>query len=80
MIEIKLQTNIIPNDPRKACTSRPNVKVFVEGFNQLCEACGMTNITTSKFIHDGKVPIELKFNDGTSIGISRLFNECGFNF
>ena len=80
MIEIKLRTNIIPNDPCMACPPRPNVEVFVEGFNQLCEACGMHNITTHKLIHNGggKIPTELKFDDGTSIGISRLFDECGF--
>ena len=44
MIEIKLQTNIIPNDPYLSCPPRPNVEVFIEGFNKLCEACGMNNI------------------------------------
>ena len=79
MIEIKLQTNIIPNDPYLSCPPRPNVEVFIEGFNKLCEACGMNNITTYK-LHNGgaKIPTELKFDDGTSIGISKLFDECGF--
>lgn len=80
MIEIKLQTNIIPIDPYLSCPPRPNVEVFIEGFNKLCEACGMHNITTYKLIHNGggKIPTELKFDDGTSIGISKLFDECGF--
>ena len=80
MIEIKLQTNIIPNDPCMACMPRSNAEVFIEGFNKLCEACGMNNITTYKLIYNGgvKIPTVLKFDDGTSIGISRLFNECGF--
>jgi hypothetical protein len=40
----------------------------------------MHNITAYKLIHNGgaKIPTVLKFDDGTSIGISRLFNECGF--
>ena len=79
MIEIKLQTNIIPSDPYLSCPPRPNVEVFIEGFNKLCEACGMNNITTYKLIHNGgKIPTMLKFDDGTSIGISKLFDECGF--
>ena len=80
MIEIKLQTNITPNDPYLSCPPRPNVEVFIEGFNKLCEACGMHNITTHKLIHNGggKIPTVLKFDDGTSIGISKLFDECGF--
>ena len=63
-----------------ACQQRPRVDVFIEGFDQLCEACGMHNITTYKLIHNGGVtiPTELKFDDGTSIGVSRLFDECGF--
>lgn len=79
MIEIKLQTNIIPNDPCMACPPRPKVDVFIEGFNQLCEACGMNNITTKMLNDIGvKIPTVLKFDDGTSVGISRLFDECGF--
>ena len=80
MIEIQLRTNIVPNDPYMACPPRPKVDVFIEGFNQLCEACGMHNITTYKLIHNGgaKIPTVLKFDDGTSIGISKLFDECGF--
>jgi len=80
MIEIKSQTNIIPNNPCMACMPRSNAEVFIEGFNKLCEACGMNNITTYKLIYNGgvKIPTVLKFDDGTSIGISRLFNECGF--
>ena len=79
MIEIKLQTNITPNDPYLSCPPRPNVEVFIEGFNKLCEACGMNNITTYKLIHNGgKFPTVLKFDDGTSIDISKLFDECGF--
>lgn len=80
MIEIKLQTNIIPNDPYLSCPPRPKVEVFIEGFNKLCEACGMNNITTYKLINNGggKIPTVLKFDDGTSIGISKLFDECGF--
>lgn len=81
MIEIKLQTNVIPNDPCMACKPRPNVETFIDGFNQLCKACNMNKIITYKLIHDGgvKIPAELKFDDGTSVGISKLFDECGFN-
>lgn len=80
MIEIKLQTNIIPNDPCMACMPRSNAEIFIDGFNQLCEACGMNNITIHKLMHNDeiKIPTLLKFDDGTSIGISRLFDECGF--
>lgn len=79
MIEIKLQTNIIPSDPYLSCPPRPNVEVFIEGFNKLCEACGMNNITTYKLHNRGaKIPTMLKFDDGTSIGISKLFDKCGF--
>jgi len=79
-MEIKLRTNIIPNDPCMACPPRPKVDVFIEGFNQLCQACGTNNITTYKLIYNGgaKIPTVLNFDDGTSIGISKLFDECGF--
>lgn len=82
MITIEIDDYKHPDNPWDCSRHKSQAEIFIEGFNKLCEACDMNNITTYKLIHNGgvKIPVVLKFDDGTSIGISRLFNEIGFNY
>ena len=78
MIEIKISEVLYPEDPNMCTKQRSQMEIFLDGFNELCNKTGMHNITTYK-IFKTKIPTELKFNDGSSIGITRLFEEIGFN-
>ena len=82
MITIEIDDYKHPGNPWDCSRPKPQVEVFLDGFKQLCNKTRMNNITTYKLIYNGggKIPIALKFDDGTSIGISRLFEESGFKF
>ena len=56
-----------------------DMEKFLYGFKELCKQCNMHTIAYSTFYN--KLPFikTLEFGDGSSIGIVRLFNECGFN-
>ena len=79
MIEIKISEVLYPEDPNMCAKQRSQLEMFLEGFKELCNKTGMHNITTYEMYNKVKLPTELKFNDGTSIGILRLFEEIGFN-
>ena len=78
MIEIKIQEAKFPNNSFLNATPRSGYDKFVEGFKKLCVATGMNEISARK-VYSSKIPTILHFDDGTSIGISRLFDEIGFD-
>ena len=83
MIEIKISEVLYPEDPCMCAKYRAQVEMFIDGFKELCEKTGMHNITTYKLFNNSnnkvKIPTELKFDDGSSVGILRIFEEIGFN-
>ena len=50
---------------------------FIDGFTQLCNKCGMHEIDVGG-LGTAKFPTVLNFDDGTSIGITKLFEKIGF--
>ena len=79
MIEIKIDEYTCPNDPLAAANKITDVDKFIDGFRKLCDACNMHNITISRF-KNCPIPTQLKFDDGTYIGLQRLFKEIGFKY
>lgn len=52
-------------------------KKFMDGFKQLCDKCNMHQINVG-CIGSAKFPTVLNFDDGTSVGITKLFERIGF--
>lgn len=52
-----------------------DVEMFIDGFRQLCEKTKMKSVTHTRI----GIVTNLNFEDGTSVGIKRLFNEIGFD-
>ncbi len=52
-----------------------DARMFIDGFRQLCEKTKMKSVTHTRI---GLVT-NLNFEDGSCIGIKRLFNEIGFD-
>ena len=78
MIEIKVSEFLYPEDPNMNAIQRSQMEMFLDGFKNLCEKTKMNNIHIWTFFNGVEIPTELNFNDGSSIGISRLFSELGF--
>lgn len=78
MIEIKIAETYYSEDPNQAAILRSDCEKFIEGFRKLCNETNMHNISLGT-IFNCTFPTELKFDDGTSIGVSKLFTEIGFN-
>ena len=77
MIEIRISETLTPEDPRAAAIRRSDLDKFLDGFKKLCNSTNMHNIEIGG-INTLKIPTKLKFDDGSSIGIMRLFEEIGF--
>lgn len=78
MLEIKIKTHEIPEDTLLPCKPISKHDVFIDGLKQLCLATGMTEILKSK-LGTVEIPVALKFEEGSSIGLTALFNELGFH-
>lgn len=78
MIEIKIPEIYYTEDPNQAGIKRSSYEIFIDGFKKLCLATGMTKISTDSILNL-RIISQLKFDDGSMIGIKRLFNEIGFN-
>lgn len=78
MLEIKIKTHENPGDPLLPCYPISKHDIFIDGLKQLCSATGMTEILKYK-LGDIEVPVALKFEEGSSIGLTALFNELGFH-
>ena len=77
MIEIKIAEAYYSEDPNQAAILRSDCEKFVEGFKKLCNSTNMHNISLGTLC-GCTFPAGLKFDDGSHIGISRLFEEIGF--
>ena len=60
----------IIHDPNQMVLS--DVRTFIECFRQLCLA---TNVHHIEYI--GDTPVGIHFNDGTMVGVHRLYKEAG---
>jgi len=78
MIEIKIPEVYFSEDPNQAVIQRSNLEIFIDGFKKLCDVTGMNEVNIDKIL-DAPIISQLKFNDGSLIGIKRLFKAIGFN-
>lgn len=76
MIDIKISENYTEEDGTVKKIS--DVKKFINGFKQLCNETNMHTVDVGGF-KSCPVITTLKFDDGSSIGISKLFDMIGFN-
>ena len=77
MIEIKIAESYYSEDPNQAAILRSDCEKFIEGFKKLCNSTNMHNISLGTLC-GCTFPAALKFDDGTRIGINKLFKEIGF--
>ena len=77
MIEIRISESIYPEDPNLNAQRLSDCEKFIDGFHQLCQNCNMHNIDVSTLL-SLQIITKLNFDDGTSIGIQKLFEEIGF--
>lgn len=80
MITVIIDDYKHPADPYMCSIKRPNVDVFLEGFKQLCNKTGMHKVDINGLKVTGPIPTVLNFDDGTSVGVLRMFQEIGFDF
>lgn len=76
MIEIKIPELYYSEDANQPAIKRPQVDMFIDGFNELCKKTGMTQVGYTIF--GSVIPTYLKFEDGCTIGIRALFERIGF--
>lgn len=76
MIEIKIPEVYYSEDANQPAIKRPQLDMFVEGFNKLCQQTGMTQVGYTIF--GSVIPTYLKFEDGGIIGVRALFEKIGF--
>ena len=78
MIKIEIPEVYYSEDPNQAAIQRSQMEIFCEGFKKLCIATDMYNIDITRF-NSILIPTQLHFDDGSLIGIKKLFQEIGFN-
>lgn len=61
----------ITHDPKQMTLT--DVRTFIECFRQLCLAANVHHIG-----YMGDTPTAIYFNDGTWVGVHRLYKEVGF--
>ena len=76
MIDIKISENYTNEDG--SIIEYSDVDKFINGFKQLCNKTNMHNVDVGGF-KSCPVITTLKFDDGSYIGISKLFEIIGFN-
>lgn len=75
MVTINIAESKYADNPYDCAKKISDVEMFLDGFKQLCEKAKMKSVTHTRI---GLVT-NLNFEDGTSVGIKRLFNEIGFD-
>ena len=80
MITIEIAETIYPGNPFACQIPKSQVELFLEGFKELCNKTGMHKVDTYAFGASCQIPTSLNFDDGTHIGMRRLFEEIGFNY
>ena len=78
MIEIRISEAHYSEDKNQDPIKRSKMEIFIEGFKKLCEDTEMNSVITDKLLNV-TIVTQLKFDDGTLIGLKRLFQEIGFN-
>ncbi len=78
MIEIKIPEVIYTDNPNDCGKLITDLDKFIIGFKELCKKTNMNEVSTYKFGKITNLPVSLNFNDGTYIGIWKLFDEIGF--
>lgn len=78
MIDIKIPEVYYSEDPKQPPIKRSEHEVFVEGFKKLCAATQMNKLNYNT-LFDLPIISQLIFEDGSMIGIRKLFEEVGFN-
>lgn len=79
MIKIEISETRYPGNPFACQIPCSQLDIFLEGFKELCNKTGMHKVNLTKVNNGVWVPTQLRFDDGTYVGISRLFEEIGFN-
>jgi len=79
MIKIEIAETIYPGNPFACQITRSQVDMFLEGFKELCNKTGMHKVDIGGIKATGPIPTRLNFDDGTSVGIMRMFREIGFD-
>ena len=77
MIDIKISENYTEEDG--SVIERSDIDKFINGFKQLCNKTNMHNVDVGGF-KSCPVITTLKFDDGSHIGIVKLFEMIGFDF
>lgn len=80
MITIEITETRYPGNPLACQIPRSQVDMFLEGFKELCNKTGMHKIDIGGIKATGPFPTCLNFDDGTSVGIMRMFKEIGFDY
>lgn len=80
MIKIEIYESKYPGNPQACQIPKSQVELFLDGFKELCNKTGMHKVDTYAFGTSGQIPTSLNFDDGTHIGMRRLFEEIGFNY
>lgn len=80
MIKIEIAETKNPGNPYACQIRRSQVEMFLEGFKELCNKTGMHKIDIGGIKATGPIPTQLKFDDGTAVGVLRMFKEIGFVF
>ena len=80
MITIEIAETRYPGNPLACQIPRSQVDMFLEGFKELCNKTGMHKIDIGGIKATGPIPTCLNFDDGTSVGIMRMFKEIGFDY
>ena len=80
MIKIEITETMYPGNPFVCQIPRSQVNMFLEGFKELCNKTGMHKVDMNGVKATGPIPTRLNFDDGSSIGIRRMFREIGFDY
>ena len=80
MITIEIDDYKHPGNPWDCSKPKSQVNVFLEGFKELCNKTGMHKVDIGGIKATGPIPTCLNFDDGTSVGIMRMFKEIGFDY
>lgn len=65
------------DNPHDGGTMPPDLDKFLIGFKKLCNITNMNNVTVNN-IKNCLIITRLNFDEGSSVGIMRLFEEIGF--
>jgi len=77
MITIEIPEVTYTDNPHDGGTMLSDLDKFLIGFKKLCNITNMNNVTVNGF-KSCPIITRLNFDEGSSVGIMRLFEEIGF--